>query len=526
MSKTAHLPRIKILTAVLYALFIFALIVIPTLLIAERLNSDRAYREEMELRNALDKFKNRISLMIKLNANVLYSLRSYVEVNQVTLDPAKFFEYAKKFDFKNKFVGVESLYYVDVVTKGQISQFEVKLQKDKYLSNYPTYKDYKVFPVSDVETQYVIKYIYPLEHHERALGFNLMSEDVRKSALTRALETRKEVLSSPVISMATGKTGFLLLLPLYLPENSESIKGALYIFLDPETLFSDIVPESNGDRALSLKIRDVSDNASKDVIFDNSASNTSSDKTTFLPFKIPTQTFTETITLGGRTWELEVSSLITDVRIRERCIPFILLLIGVTVGFIMSGIILYLSLSRMTLVKNLSEFKSSLATQEEKFKKIAEHSLDMLYRLTISPLQKFEYVSPSAKTLTGYTAEEFYKNVKLFHDLIHPEDRKFIEITDGLLSVVPSNEPYIARGIKKDGTELWFEIMLSIVKDADPGVFSVEGSLKDITERTKNELALKERTKELEDINEMLLNRELKMIEIKEELESLRTRQK
>ena len=63
-----------------------------------------------------------------------------------------------------------------------------------------------------------------------------------------------------------------------------------------------------------------------------------------------------------------------------------------------------------------------LIEQEERFRRLAENAPDLLYRMSL-PEGRYEYISPSSLTFTGYPPEEFYKKPGLLYDLIHPSGK-------------------------------------------------------------------------------------------------------
>lgn len=60
------------------------------------------------------------------------------------------------------------------------------------------------------------------------------------------------------------------------------------------------------------------------------------------------------------------------------------------------------------------------------------------------------------------------------------------------------------------------------LKDSDGKIYGVLGTYIDITDRKQAEIALEARAKELEDLNKLMVGRELKMTALKKENEDLR----
>lgn len=142
--------------------------------------------------------------------------------------------------------------------------------------------------------------------------------------------------------------------------------------------------------------------------------------------------------------------------------------------------------------------EEALRESEARFRLLAENAQDLVYRYRLVPEPAFEYVSPAATAMTGYTPEDHYANPRLGFELVHPEDRHLLEAA--LRGDADPTRPLTLRWVRKDGSVVWTEQRNVPVFDEAGTLVAVEGIARDITGRRENEEALRvseERYREL-----------------------------
>ena len=103
---------------------------------------------------------------------------------------------------------------------------------------------------------------------------------------------------------------------------------------------------------------------------------------------------------------------------------------------------------------------------------LAERSLDILYRYRLHPTNGFDYVSPAATDVTGYTLEEHYADPELPLEIVHPDDRHVLE-ERGRLG--PTPDPFVLRWVRKDGRIVWMELRETAIHDHTGRLVAIEG---------------------------------------------------
>src|SRR3954447_1656247 len=68
--------------------------------------------------------------------------------------------------------------------------------------------------------------------------------------------------------------------------------------------------------------------------------------------------------------------------------------------------------------------QAALRVSEERFRLLAEHAQDIIFRYRRLPEPAVEYLSPAVQNIVGYAPEEFYADPDLLFSLVDPEDRE------------------------------------------------------------------------------------------------------
>ena len=145
---------------------------------------------------------------------------------------------------------------------------------------------------------------------------------------------------------------------------------------------------------------------------------------------------------------------------------------------------------------DITEFKQAeqaLRDSEEKFRLIAENSIDAIWQTDLN--NKVTYISPSSINIGGYTPEEimrFENALELYDDelrtLVMTEMSKLLQkpVEELKRYVIPRIQ---GRALHKDGHKIWVEIQAKFIFKRNM-IVGVQGISRDISERKEAETAL------------------------------------
>ncbi|HPC04685.1 MAG TPA: PAS domain S-box protein [Syntrophales bacterium] len=133
----------------------------------------------------------------------------------------------------------------------------------------------------------------------------------------------------------------------------------------------------------------------------------------------------------------------------------------------------------------------ALRESEEKYRGLVEGLHEALFRMSL-PDGKYEYISPAAIHVLGYSAETCYANPLLVEKAAHPDYREFVKeaLEKMIRGEVPPTLEY--KIIDSEGKERWIFQSNKGIFDDGGNIIAVEGICRDITEGKRAEEALRE----------------------------------
>jgi len=146
-------------------------------------------------------------------------------------------------------------------------------------------------------------------------------------------------------------------------------------------------------------------------------------------------------------------------------------------------------------ITDRKQAEEALRESESRYRLLAEHTKDIIWLMDMDT--RTSYQSPSSEILRGFTVQEL-RDLPLDKNLTPNSLKLAMEL---LLSEIPKieadpgyNPVHILEleYYRKDGTTVWLENKLSVIRDESGKPVSIMGEGRDITERKQAEAALRE----------------------------------
>jgi PAS domain S-box-containing protein len=169
-----------------------------------------------------------------------------------------------------------------------------------------------------------------------------------------------------------------------------------------------------------------------------------------------------------------------------------------------------------TNIEQLKQSERALRESEEKFRTMMNSSADAIF--ITDQKGNYLYVNPKATEMLGYSAEELTKM-----SIAQISNKKnLVEDMKAFQKLLEAGKMFFETELlKKDGGTVPVDLNAVVMDNGQ-----IFGSCRDITERRKMEDALKANLNDLERYKKTTVDRELKMVELKEEMRTLKEKQR
>lgn len=308
-------------------------------LASEAIEKRAAERFKFEVREAQERIENRMKQYEQVLRGGVALFESSEEVTR-----AEWHVYANSLALEKALPGLLGFAYAPKVSANALEAHQTAVRAEGF-------PDYRVAPAGAREVFFPITLIEPFDaRNQRAFGFDMYSERVRKRAMDTAIETGQPTLSGLVkLKQEDGENvqpGFLIYLPVYsagaaldTPKaRREAIRGIVYSPFRAVDLMRNITGKEK--LPLSFQLFDSADMHPETLIY-NSAEGQ--------PELVSKHSLTVPITLSGRTWMAHFQSTDNFDQQVGSATPNLILVAGVVIDVLLFLVLCSLAAQRKRL---------------------------------------------------------------------------------------------------------------------------------------------------------------------------------
>jgi diguanylate cyclase (GGDEF)-like protein/PAS domain S-box-containing protein len=392
--------------------------------------------------------------------------------------------FVKAQQLNSNFKGIQGFGYSEVILPINKEIYENKIRKEGF-------SEFSIKPEGHRELYTSISYLEPFdERNKKAFGYDMYSEKVRKTAMTKAMQTGEATLSDKTKLVQENKkniqAGFLMYFPVYkkgsnlnTSENRTSaIQGFVYSPFRANDLMHGILEQKFSTIDFEVYSGDL--RSKENILYDSNTNHST-----------PTVFKTETRTLYGQTWTLVFKK---NQGFEDESLYIIFLVPSLMLGL---TLLLYFLLNSLIKTKEKALKIATKATEklknsEERLRFSLEGSGDGLWDWNL--ITNEVYFSKRWKEMLGFKENMISNTLDEWKNRVHPDDLEqvYSDITahlEGRSDIYKSEH----RVKHNDGSYIWIldRGMISS-RNSDGSPTRIVGSHSDITERKISQLKLKE----------------------------------
>jgi PAS domain S-box-containing protein len=389
-----------------------------------------------------------------------------------------------------KFPGIQGLAIAQAVPKGLLEQHIASIRQEGFAS-------YSVTPPGDREFYSSIIQIEPFTGlNLRALGFDMLTNPVRRAAMERSRDSGQAAASGKVKLIqengAQEQSGLVMYLPIYkrgMPTATREERRANLIgWIGAPFRMNDLMAGLGGERTgeIILSIYDGEAISDDSLLFDSEAVEKRARPATSL------FTAKQRILVAGRPWTLDIRSSPTYESRIETGKPLLIAIGGAGASAMLSLLVWTLASGRRRALTLANAMTQQLRESEFRWKFALEGAGDGVWDWNIE--KNTVVYSTRWKEMLGYGEAEIQNDFAQWQRLLHPDDRQSaLDMVDDYLNERQSVYFNEYRMLCKDGSWRWILTRGTVVsRNARGGAQRIIGTHTDITLRKQHEEALRD----------------------------------
>lgn len=377
------------------------------------------------------------------------------------------------------FPGIQGVGYAVNLAPGDLDAHERAVRADGF-------PDYRVHPhaVRGPPPSSAIIYLEPFDvRNQRAFGYDMYSNAIRRTAMARARDTGKPALSGRVTLLQEMdqdlQAGILLYLPVYredgpldtVAQRRAALLGWVYSPFRMNNLMQGILGHDL--RGVRLRVFDGQSEDEASLLFDSDSQ---------AQHPVALMTTRRVLQVAGRPWTMALS-LEPAAAAAGLTHASTVLIGGLITTLLLAWVVVSLRSSEERAGRLAWEMTDALRASERRYRAILEHTADGI--LTIDERGIVRSFNKAAEAIFGYSADEVIgRNVsKLMPERYRAQHDGYVARMETSASHRNLGMRREVVGLRSDGEE--FPLWLAVNKIPTRGALEYVGMVSDLTERKR-----------------------------------------
>ncbi|MDX1800132.1 MAG: CHASE domain-containing protein [Marinobacter sp.] len=408
--------------------------------------------------------------------------------------------YVAELDLSQRYPGIQGVGYARYLkTEAEKRQYEVSVRQEGF-------EGFEVRPAGKRDAYLPVTFLEPFDwRNQRAHGYDMFSEALRRRAITRARDTGHTTVSEKITLVqetdVDTQAGFLMYLPLYdggqvpdtLRKRRAMMRGTVYSPFRVNDLIDGVLGRQSPEVFITIYDGTVPTDAG--LLYQSERPKT--DNTVENPNVTRTRLIRASIPVANHEWTIDVRSSPVFEQTVDHQKAQIVLVSGIAISLLLFSFVRALELTRTRAMALAQQMTSALRESETKFSTLARTASEAIF--TIDGRGRILSCNPAAESVFGYSQQDLTGShwaVLVPPGLKTRVLRNLARLIRQHMGTVVWGGEHAGDGVRRDGTVFPVEYSLSHWRSDGEDFYGV--ILRDITERREVKRRLHEARKSAE----------------------------